>query len=143
MAFAGDVETEIARYLVRCFVTGRSPHIGELAGRLGMSSLALSRHFQKLTGRKLGAFLRLQQVLRARRLLKWRSISLIEVARTSGYEHEKTFYRAFRRATGMTPLRFREQYTSTNYFACRCCMRRLRGHKDQSMGRGSRAPSSC
>jgi AraC-like DNA-binding protein len=118
--FERDVQTEVAQYLVRCFLRGRSPHIGELAGQLGVNPLALSRRFQRVTGRKLGPFLHVQQVLRARRLLRWPAIPLPEVARASGYEHEKTFYRAFRRATGMTPLRFREQATPVLSRPCHC-----------------------
>jgi len=49
-----DVQTEVARYLVRCFLTGRSPHVGELSARLGLNPLALSSLFARVTGRKLG-----------------------------------------------------------------------------------------
>ena len=84
MIFERDVQTEVARYLVRCFLAGRSPHIGELAGHLGMNPLALSRRFQRVTGRKLGSFFRIQQVLLARRLLRWPNLSLPDVARASG-----------------------------------------------------------
>jgi AraC family transcriptional regulator len=120
VALKRDVQTEVARYLVRCFLEGRSPHVGELAGQLAMNPLALSRRFLKTTGGKLGPFLHTQQVIRARRLLRWPTLPLPQVARASGYEHQKTFYRAFRRATGMTPLRFREEAMQVVRRPCRC-----------------------
>jgi AraC-like DNA-binding protein len=102
-----DLQMEVARYLVRRFLTGRSPHVGELSGLLGMKPLTLSRSFLQATGRKLGPFLRMQQIVRARRLLRWPGLSLSDVARGAGFERERTFFRAFRRATGTTPLGFR------------------------------------
>jgi AraC-like DNA-binding protein len=99
----------VARYLVRCFRTGRSPQVGELAGQLDVSPQALSRAFLRATGGKLGPLLHFQQVLRARRLLRWPALPLLEVARASGYEQERTFYRAFRRVMGTTPHRFRQE----------------------------------
>jgi AraC-like DNA-binding protein len=110
----------VARYLVGCFRAGRSPHIGELAGQLNLTPLALSRLFFAATGRRLGPFLRVQQVLRARRLLRWLALPLADVARRSGYERERTFYRAFRRVTGTTPLRFREEALAVTHRSCRC-----------------------
>ena len=103
-----DVLMAVAQYLARCFSDGRSPHIGELSQQLGTTPLALSRSFMQATGFKLGAFLRMQQVIRARRLLRWSSVPPSAVARGCGYEQERTFYRAFRRATGTTPLQYAE-----------------------------------
>lgn len=109
----------MARYLVRCFLAGRAPQIAELAGQVGIAPLALSRLFRRATGRKLGPFIDGQQVLRARRLLRWSPASLSVVARSSGYETERSFYRAFRRLTGMTPLRFRER-SRASWRRCQC-----------------------
>lgn len=107
-----DILTAVARYLMRCFVRGRSPHIGELSQQLGTTPVALSDRFMQATGRKLGAFLRTQQVIRARRLLRWSSLSVVVIARACGYERERTFYRAFRRETKTTPLQFRKNAVS-------------------------------
>jgi AraC-like DNA-binding protein len=115
-----EVQAEVARYLVRCFVSGRSPHIGELAGQFSVTGPRLSQLFLRATGRKLGPFLRVQQVLRARRLLRWPALPLLTVARESGYERERTFYRAFRRVTGTTPLQFREETLARSHRPCRC-----------------------
>jgi AraC family transcriptional regulator len=121
MAERDDLQAAVARYLARCFLSGRSPHIGELAGQLGTSALTLGRRFRRSTGQNLGAFLDLQQVLRARRLLRWPGLALPDIARGSAYEHERTFYRAFRRTMGMTPLQFRQQTHARSFQRpCRC-----------------------
>jgi methylphosphotriester-DNA--protein-cysteine methyltransferase len=82
----------------------------------------LSELFLRATGLKLGPFLRTQQVFRARRLLRWPTLPLPAVARGSGYERERTFYLAFRRVTGTTPLRFREDALAVRHRPCRCLM---------------------
>jgi AraC family transcriptional activator of pobA len=102
-----DVQLSIARYLAQCFVRGRSPHVGELAAQLGSNTLALSRRFQRATGQTLGSFFHEQQIIRARRLLRWPDMPVPDVARAAGFERLRTFYRSFRRVAGTTPRRFR------------------------------------
>jgi len=109
-----DVRRAVAQYLAQCFTAGRSPQVAELARWLRIKPAVLSRLFRRATGRKLGPLLHEQQVLRARRLLRWSSAAAAEVARWSGYETERSFYRAFRRSTGMTPRRFRERAAATS-----------------------------
>jgi len=109
----------VARYAGECFAKRRAPHIAELAYSVGVSPLKVSRLFEAATRRKLGAFLRTQQVLRARRLLRWSGAHLDTVARASGFETERSFYRAFRRVTGMTPARFRQLAAAERARACR------------------------
>jgi AraC-like DNA-binding protein len=54
--------------------------------------------------------------------LRWPTLPLPAVARGSGYERERTFYLAFRRVTGTTPLRFREDALAVRHRPCRCLM---------------------
>jgi AraC-like DNA-binding protein len=117
-----DVRRAAARYLVRCFLAQQAPQVAELARQCGSSPAIVRRAFRRATGRNLGRFLREQQVLRARRLLRWTPMPIEAVARRSGYETERSFFRAFRRSTGTTPARFRETTTATPRPPC-CSIR--------------------
>ncbi|MBV9496451.1 MAG: helix-turn-helix domain-containing protein [Acidobacteria bacterium] len=113
MLTAENVTTLVARYVAHCFVRRQAPHVAQLADILRVAPLQLSRAFLRATDRKLGPFLRTQQVIRARRLLRWQDADLETVARASGFETERSFFRACRRMTGTTPARFRAE-------ACGC-----------------------
>ncbi len=123
MLSSQNVQRVVAWYLAHCFLAGRSPQIADLARYLSIPPPVLSAMFLRATHRKLGAFLRLQQVLQARRLLRYSAAGLRRVARGSGYETERSFFRAFRRSTGTTPARFRQLAALERGRDCRCCLR--------------------
>lgn len=103
------VRVAVNDYLRRCFRNGEAPHIAELAAALHCKPLSLSRRFHALTGVLLSEYMRSRQVAQARRLLRWTRLALCDVARRSGFQTERSFFRAFRRLTGTSPLQYREK----------------------------------
>lgn len=80
----------------------------EIACQLAMTSRTLHRHLADAgtSFRELLTNLRQQ---RAQSLLQDSRISIAEVAYLVGYAEPSSFYRAFRRWTGLTPIEWRKQ----------------------------------
>ena len=95
-------------YLTWCFAHRTPPHVNELAARLGLSADRFSRLFSSAVGEHPSDYLKRRQIERAKKLLLETNLEIVEVSGASGYGTEMTLYRNFRRATGTTPLRFRQ-----------------------------------
>ena len=82
------------------------PTIEEIAERLNVSVPTLHRHLQKENTRyqKIKDDCRLQAALD---YLRRDNLQVGEISRLLGYSDTSTFYRAFRKWTGMTPSEFR------------------------------------
>lgn len=100
---------EADRYLHECFARETAPHINELARRLGLSATALSRAFRAEQGVALSPYLKRARVLRAQQLLTTTDLPTASIAYAAGFGTRVTFFRAFRRATGMTPDEYRSR----------------------------------
>ncbi|HEX2138781.1 MAG TPA: AraC family transcriptional regulator [Woeseiaceae bacterium] len=100
---------EADRYLAECFANESAPHINELAARVGLSPTALSRAFRAEEGVALSEYLKIARVARARQLLATTDLPTAAIAYAAGFGTRVTFFRAFRRSTGMTP----DEYRST------------------------------
>lgn len=84
--------------------------VAELADELSISRSAFAERFRKITGRPPLEYLtwwRLQRA--AARLRSGEIATLFEAARTSGYQSEAAFSKAFRREFGMPPGEVRRQ----------------------------------
>lgn len=105
----GDAHLRAAAdaYLEYCFATATPPRIGELALRLDTTPAALARAFAKETGISLSSYLKTARVRRAQDLLRSTSLEMSAIAAASGFGTPMTFFRAFKRATGMTPRQYR------------------------------------
>jgi AraC-like DNA-binding protein len=79
------------------------PRVDEFAALLHMSREHLTRSFRSATGMTPGFALRFLQLRRAVKLLETTDLSTAEVARAAAYGSTRAFYRAFLRATGMSP----------------------------------------
>ncbi|MEM9079971.1 MAG: AraC family transcriptional regulator [Verrucomicrobiota bacterium] len=91
------------------FVANES--LDDVSHRLGMSRRSFTQHFRKLTGES-----RLQVVNRLRienacRLLSESNTTIQGISWDCGFQELSTFYRVFKRQTGLTPLEFRENLT--------------------------------
>lgn len=93
----------VDRYLQRCFAAEETPRVSELAEQLGVTREKLSREFAAEQGLSPSAYLKRSQIVHAERLLEDSSLSTTRIAYESGFGTRRTFYRAFRRATGMSP----------------------------------------
>ena len=100
---------EADRYLAECFAAETPPHINELAVRVGVSPTALSRAFVAEAGVALSRYLKVARVARARQLLATTRLPTAAIAYAAAFGTRVTFFRAFRRATGMTPIEYRSQ----------------------------------
>jgi AraC-like DNA-binding protein len=81
--------------------------VGELAGRAGLSRAAFARRFAALVGQPPLTYLTWWRMTVAARLLRDPTASLAAVARRAGYTSEFAFGKAFKRAYGVAPGRYR------------------------------------
>lgn len=94
------------RYLRDCFRAQSPPRASELAARLGMSPVQLSRAFARSIGAPPSLYLKRQQVAFAKHLLKKTNLSMNQVAYRAGFGTRATFFRLFRDVAHSTPRRF-------------------------------------
>jgi AraC-like DNA-binding protein len=87
---------------------GAMPPAMRVADRLAMSQRTLSRHLQD-EGTTLSRIVEQVRIEHAERLLLGSRRPVQEVARQVGFADASSFSRAFRRATGLTPMALREQ----------------------------------
>lgn len=90
-----------------------APSISELAALCGISVRHLHRQFQALTGSTVIAYVDNFRMSRAQALLSDRDMPIKIVASQLGFAHPNSFARAFRRATGMTPLHYRQSISGS------------------------------
>lgn len=91
---------------------GSSPDVRELASLCGISPRHLHRQFLALTGKTVVAYITATEMERAKKLLRSSTTPIKAIAQQCGYGHESSFARAFRRATGASPLTFRHKSMS-------------------------------
>ena len=99
------------RYLAECFTYETPPHINELAAEVGLSATALTRAFRAQEGIVLSEYLRAARVARARHLLTTTDLPTAVIAYAAAFGTRVTFFRAFRRATGLTPDEYRSVHS--------------------------------
>jgi AraC-like DNA-binding protein len=102
-----ELRQAVDEYLRRCFSSEATPRVSELATLLGVPREKLSRAFAALHGISLSAYLKHQQLAYAERLLVSSRLSTTRIGYLAGFGTRRTFYRAFRRDTGMSPDQYR------------------------------------
>lgn len=85
------------------------PTLTELARLCGVSPRHFARLYRALTGESVMAHIARVQVARATALLTDEGLPLKEIAARLGFSHPGSFSTAFRRATGVTPSRYRRE----------------------------------
>lgn len=101
-------------YLRRCFSSEQTPRVSELATLLGMTRERLSRAFAAAYGVALSAYLKRRQVRLAQQLLSASAFSTTRIGYLCGFGTRRTFYRAFRRGTGLSPDQYRRMRVRAN-----------------------------
>lgn len=81
--------------------------VRRLAEALGLSERTLNRRFRDLTHEPPQAFITRLRIEHARTLLETTSQPIKVIARSTGYEDESSFRKAFRKLTLMTPQAYR------------------------------------
>lgn len=83
-----------------------------IAREAGLSPYHFSRMFTARMGRSLMAYVRGRRLLQtARRMVNDPQLKLLNLALDSGFESQEAFTRAFKRAFGVTPGRFRQGFS--------------------------------
>lgn len=85
------------------------PGLRELASRVGIHPVHLSRVFRARHGCTIGEFVRRIRIEHASRELMTSKRTLAEIAYDAGFTDQSHFTKAFRRVTHTTPARFRTQ----------------------------------
>lgn len=97
----------VDQYLHRCFAAEETPRVSELAALLGITRERLSRDFAAAYNVSLSAYLKRRQIRHAQRLLVASHLSTTRIGYLCGFGTRRTFYRAFRRNTGLSPDQYR------------------------------------
>lgn len=98
---------DVDQYLRQCFSQEQTPRVSELATLLGLTRERLSRQFMAAYGVPLSAYLKRRQIRHAQRLLTASQLSTTRIGYLCGFGTRRTFYRAFRRDTGLSPDQYR------------------------------------
>ncbi|MFA7414501.1 MAG: AraC family transcriptional regulator [Rhizobium sp.] len=84
----------------------------EIADGCHMTSRSLARRIRGETGMSWGELLRRMRMIRATELLSEPESRVLEVALSAGYESLSAFNRAFQSFSGVTPSRYRAEFSS-------------------------------
>lgn len=87
---------------------GMRPSVPELAALCGISVRHLHRQFLNLTGVTISEYVETHLVSQAKTLLSTTALTVKQIAQAAGFDHANSFSRTFRRASGMTPLQYRQ-----------------------------------
>ncbi|MCR5330689.1 MAG: AraC family transcriptional regulator [Lachnospiraceae bacterium] len=86
-------------------------HISDLAGHFYLNPDYLARLFKKHAHVSLGHYLTLQKITTAQELLR-EGHSVASVAEELGYSSYAYFFKSFQKITGISPSRYRSQYSA-------------------------------
>ena len=86
------------------------PQIGELAKKLGVSTVLLNKRFQEEVGESPGRWIRSRTIAEAKTLLAVEGVAVTTVATRLGFRTSQYFASAFKRETGISPRKYRDQY---------------------------------
>lgn len=104
----------IMRYLTGCFARQTPPRLYELCVDLQMSRSTLWRLFRCRYNESPASYMKAVQIHHAQQLLRETDLSATEVGYRCGFGTRRTFFRAFRRVTSMTPSEWRRERTKTD-----------------------------
>ena len=88
----------------------RALPLAELAARARISERTLLRRFEAATGRTPRQWLIEERLARARELLEGSRLNVEQIADRCGYGHPDSLRHHFRRALGLSPMRYRERF---------------------------------
>ena len=89
--------------------------IENLAEYTELSASYLSRLFKKETGVSVSYYVREKKLEKAQHLLKYCDYSLIEIANYLSFSSQSHFIQLFKNFTGLTPKKYRDLYSSSDW----------------------------
>lgn len=89
---------------------GGSFSLADLAGRLGLSPVQLTRRFRNAYGQTPSDYRKALRLKRARAMLRDTEMTLAEIAGAAGYDNGFYLSRVFTKTYGMTPSDFRNRH---------------------------------
>jgi transcriptional regulator GlxA family with amidase domain len=107
MRSSNVTKVDIARYVMQCMRREDTPRASELAAQFGVTASHLSRTFRARYGVALSDYMKALQVRRAQRLLRTTQMDTTRIAYACGFGTRRTFFRAYRRMTGDSPVTYR------------------------------------
>jgi|ERR1051326_6946573 AraC-like DNA-binding protein len=103
---AEEWRTTVDAYVDECIGLRTPPRATELAARMGISAVRLTRRLRTNLGVHPSRYIKERQVAHAKELLAG-DATLDEIAIAAGFGTARTFFRAFSRFTGTTPAAWR------------------------------------
>ncbi len=85
------------------------------ADKLNLSSVYLNETVKNVTGWSVSNYIRNEIILRAKRLLYYTNMTVKEIASSLGFDDNAYFTRLFTKATGISPLQFRQNLELSNH----------------------------
>ena len=107
VSWGSSLREEADAHLRSCFAQRRPPKVSELAAQLGISRVTLGKRFRRETGAALSEYFMRARIACAKKLLRTTNLSVARIARRAAFKDSRSFHRAFRRETGLTPARYR------------------------------------
>jgi AraC-like DNA-binding protein len=104
-----DWLAEAESYLNECRGRASSVRASEFALRVKRTPVQLAKEFRATVGRCVKDHLESQQIERAKELLRNTRSSTAQIAVDAGFGTARSFYRAFRRRTGVSPTEYRKE----------------------------------
>ena len=96
-------------YLDDCAERHSPARVSELAEFAGVGPQHLDDVFRRVLGKTPGAVLREHRLARAARLLRATALAVSDIAAMTGFGTDRTFFRAFTGAFGVTPEEYRRE----------------------------------
>jgi len=103
-----QIAQQFKKLLVENIRTLKSP--SAYAAKLNVSEPYLNEVLKKTTGLSVSYWILNEVMMEARRLLYYSQLNVKEITHALGYDDPAYFSRSFRKATGTTPLAFRQRY---------------------------------
>lgn len=104
-----ELNRKINAYLQECRAVETPPRVGELANHLGMPRWKLTRTIRRAFGYTLQEHLQRARIRCTRGYLRHSNLPMNRIAYLCGFGTRATFYKEFRRRTGMAPGQYRRR----------------------------------
>jgi transcriptional regulator GlxA family with amidase domain len=103
------LERAVEIYLQECAERKSAARVSELADFVGVGPQHLSVVFRRVFGITPGQILRARRLEHAAQMLRATVLTVSDIAAMTGFGTDRTFFRTFTRAYGVTPDEYRRQ----------------------------------